>query len=141
MAVDFSKAFDTVDHIVLLSCLLDTTMDSNSIRWICAYLRGRTASCSYNRKQSDGVHVRQGVPQGSVLSPALFNYYVATYPQTAEQKISYADDFSAFATDPQYECAAAHLTRHAEDVGAWAREKNLVESAQKSTVTLLTSQT
>ena len=141
MAVDFSKAFDTVDHIVLLSCLLDTTMDSNSIRWICAYLRGRTASCSYNRKQSNGVHVRQGVPQGSVLSPALFNYYVATYPQTAEQNTSYADDFTAFATDPQYESAAAHLTRHAEDVGAWAREKNLVVSAQKSAVTLLTSQT
>ena len=141
MAVDFSKAFDTVDHVALLSCLLDSSMDSNSIRWICAYLRGRTASCSYNRKESAGVHVRQGVPQGSVLSPALFNHYVASYPQTAEQSTSYADDFTAFATDPQYERAAAHLTRHAGDVSAWAREKNLQISAQKSTVTLLTSQT
>ena len=34
MAVDFSKAFDTVDHMALLSCLLDTSLDSNSIRWI-----------------------------------------------------------------------------------------------------------
>ena len=64
MVVDFSKAFDAVDHVVLLSCLLDNTMGSNSIRWICAYLRGRTASCSYNRKESHGVHVQQGVPQG-----------------------------------------------------------------------------
>ena len=141
MAVDFSKAFDTVDHMALLSCLLDTTLDSNSIRWICAYLRGRTASCSYNRKESRGVHVRQGVPQGSVLSPALFNFYVASYPQTAENSTSYADDFTAFATDPQYERAAARLTRHAEDVSMWAQEKSLVISAQKSTVTLLTSQT
>ena len=141
MAVDFSKAFDTVDHIALLNCLLNSTIDSNSIRWVCSYLRGRTASCSYNRKESAGVHVRQGVPQGSVLSPALFNFYVASYPQSAEQITSYADDFTAFATDPQYERAAAHLTRHAEDVCSWAQEKSLVISAQKSTVTLLTSQT
>ena len=141
MAVNFSKAFDTVDHTALLGCLFKGSMDSNSIRWISSYLRGRTSSCSYNWKESAWVHVQQGVPQGSVLFPALFNYYVASYPHSTEKITSNANDFMAFATDSQYDRAAAHLIRHAEEVCAWAQERNLVISAQKSTVTLLTPQT
>ena len=141
MAVDFSKAFDTVNHTALLRSLSHSTLDSNTIRWLCTYLRGRTVSCSYNGRESTSIPVKQGVPQGSVLSPALFNFYVASYPQTAEHCTSYADDFTAFASDPQYERAAAVLAEHAGDVGAWARERDLVVSEQKSTVTLLTPQT
>ena len=84
MAVDFSKAFDTVDHTTLLSSLPTTTLPPNDIRWLFTYLRGRTASCSFNRVVSSRVTLHQGVPQGSILSPLLFNFYVSTYPQTSE---------------------------------------------------------
>jgi hypothetical protein len=47
-----------------------------------AYLHGRTAVCSF-----------QGVPQGSVLSPHLFNFFVSNFPSSAEVNKSYADDF------------------------------------------------
>ena len=47
MALDFSKAFDTVNHTSLLKQLLNTSLDNNSIRWLSTYLRGRTAAVTY----------------------------------------------------------------------------------------------
>ena len=140
MAVDFSKAFDTVDHNALLRCLLHCGMEANTMRWICAYLRGRTASCRYNGTDSSKILIRQGVPQGSVLSPMLFNAYVASYPHTADLCTSYADDFTASASHPDVEQATATMASHAQDVASWAAERELQISTQKSTVTLFTSQ-
>ena len=141
MAVDFSKAFDTVDHTDLLQSIHESTMDPNTVRWLCTYLRGRTASCSYNRKESAKITLHQGVPQGSVLFPQLFNLYVSTYPETSELCTSYADDFTATTSHPKVEIAAENLAKHAADVAAWAEERSLIVSAQKSTITLFTPET
>ena len=138
MAVDFSQAFDTVNHTTLLCKLLDTTLPPNDIRWLFTYLRGRTASCSYNRVSSPKVILHQGVPQGSILSPVLFNFYVSTYPSSSELSTSYADDFTAGASDTEVDRAAAALAEHAGDVADWAHERSLLISARKSTVTLFT---
>ena len=138
MAVDFSQAFDTVNHTTLLRKLPNTTLPPNDIRWLFTYLRGRTASCTYNRMTSSKVILHQGVPQGSILSPVLFNYYVSTYPSSSELCTSYADDFTAGASDTAVDRAAATLAEHAEDVADWAQERSLLISARKSTVTLFT---
>ena len=141
MAVDFSKAFDTVDHTALLRMIHESSMSANTVRWLCTYLRGRTASCHYSGERSSRVTIHVGVPQGSVLSPMLFNAYVSSYPHTAELCTSYADDFTASASHPDVGVATASLAAHARDVSAWADERKLQISAQKSTVTLFTSQT
>ena len=141
MAVDFSKAFDTVNHTALLRSLLNSTMDANTVRWLCTYLRGRTATCIYNGVESGSVVIHQGVPQGSVLSPALFNAYVADYPHTADLCTSYADDFTASASHSDVGGVTATMANHAQDVEAWANERELKVSAQKSTVTLFTPET
>ena len=141
MAVDFSQAFDTVNHTALLRDLPNTTLPANDIRWLFTYLRGRTASCSYNRLESSKVILHQGVPQGSILSPLLFNHYVSTYPNSSELGTSYADDFNAGASHVDVDQAAVNLANHARDVSSWAQERNLIISARKSTVTLFTSQT
>ena len=83
MALDFSKAFDTVNHIFLLKQILNTTLDNNSIRWLSTYLRGRTAAVTYLNTTSKQRIIRTGVPQGSVLSPLLFNFYVSDFPPTS----------------------------------------------------------
>ena len=139
MAVDFSKAFDTVDHNALLRTLQECGMEANTVRWLRTYLRGRTASCTYSGTMSATVKIHQGVPQGSVLSPMLFNAYVASYPHTADLVTSYADDFTASASHPDIGEATAVLARHAQDVATWAAERELQISAQKSTVTHFTS--
>ena len=141
IAVDFSKAFDTVNITSLLRSIHESSMDANTVRWLCSYLRGRTASCIYNGTESNSVILHQGVPQGSCLSPMLFNAYVASYPHTADLVTSYADDFTAAASDKDVLAATEVIAEHASHVEAWAGERGLQVSAQKSTVTLFTPET
>jgi len=48
MAIDFSKALDTVNHTKLLQAVSNSSLPHNTVRWLVAYLRGRSASCRYN---------------------------------------------------------------------------------------------
>ena len=81
------------------------------------------------------------MPQGSVISPVLFNSFVADYPPSAPLVTSYADDFSAAASATSPTEAAGLLSAHAVDVAVWAREKGLSVSIPKSHATLLTPDT
>ena len=139
MCIDLSKAFDTISHTKLIAALIDSPLRSNTVRWLSAYLRGRRAMCRYNHAESPHRRTRTGVPQGSCLSPVLFNFFVSTYPQSnGITSTSYADDFTDFCSDPDISVAAARLTEHASRVSNWATERGMTLSAPKSTVTLLT---
>ena len=139
MSLDLSKAFDIVDQTLLLSTIANTSLDSNIVRWLAAYLRGRTATCRYHQTTSPQRNVRCGVPQGSVISPCLFNFFVSSYPNTSPLLTSYADDFTAAASSSNPQAAADALAAHAADVVSWVEEKGLLLSAPKSSVTLFTS--
>ena len=78
--IDLSKAFDSVNHDILLQKLSATTLPHNVIRWLATFLKGREQSVIYNGYRSPFKHVHLGVPQGAVLSPTLFNFYVANFP-------------------------------------------------------------
>ena len=139
MSIDFSKAFDMVPHTKLLSALSQTTLRHNTVRWLSAYLRGRMACCRYTYTTSPYRHVRTGVPQGSCISPTLFNFYVSTYPQSPQLTTSYADDFTDSFSSSHVPTAASALASHAELVAEWAADRGLAISSPKSTVTLFTS--
>ena len=113
-------------------------LSNNTTRWLSAYLRGRMASCRYNNTNSPFRHARTGVPQGSCISPALFNIFVSTYPQSDVLTTSYADDFTDSSTSSDFSAAASSLSAHAQRVGGWAEERGLAISAPKSNVTLFT---
>ena len=141
VSLDFSKAFDTVNHTTLLASLTNTTLRHNTVRWLSAYLRGRMTSCRYNNTTSPHRHMRMGVPQGSRISPFLFNHYVHDYPHSDHLTSSYADDFTDSHSHPDFHTSAAALTDHAARVSQWAERKGLTLSAQKSTVSLFSSDT
>ena len=73
LCVDLSKAFDVVDHHRLLKKIGFSDLNSNLKRWLVAYLRDRRVRVVYEGKFSRWRKVKMGVPQGSVLSPLLFN--------------------------------------------------------------------
>jgi hypothetical protein len=93
ICLDNCKAFDLVDHPLLLKQLSFFSINSNVVRWLSAYLQGRTASCTYQSCKSPSRIIHSGVPQGSVLSPSLFNIFVSDFPQLASLTDSFADDF------------------------------------------------
>ena len=88
-------AFDTVPHDLLIGCIIATVLHPNTKRWLSTYLRGRFACCSYLRACSGYHSTNTGVPQGSVISPCLFNSFIPDYPHSADFQVSYADDFTA----------------------------------------------
>ena len=138
MAIDLSKAFDTVPHPQLISQLASSSLHPNLVRWLSCYLKGRTARCSFRHSLSPTRPVPAGVPQGSVISPCLFNYFVSDYPHSAPLITSYADDFTAAASAVSVPDTAAALSTHASDVASWARRKGLTVSIPKSNSTLFT---
>ena len=119
--------------------LIDSPLHNNTVRWLSAYLRGRLVSCRYNNSSSPQRHMHAGVPQGSCISPTLFNHFVSSYPHSSHLTTSYADDFTDAASHTDYTQAASALNEHASRVSGWAENLGLSLSAPKSSVTLFTS--
>jgi hypothetical protein len=82
--------------------------------------------------------VQSSVPQGSIISPALFNFFTADFPDVSEVEASFADNFTAGASDPDPEVIAEALNRDLVRISEWAKCKRLKFSAEKSQVIFFT---
>ena len=92
--IDLSKAFDTVNHEVLLHKLLSFGICQNSFKWFQSYLSGRSQCVRWKSILSEEKNVTIGVPQGSILGPLFFILSVNDYPKCLKHSnvTIYADD-------------------------------------------------
>ena len=98
--VDFRKAFDLVDHNLLLQKLKHYKIKDLSLSWFDSYLHNRTRQVTVNTSQSKAESIRSGVPQGYTLGPLLFLIFINDLPLFLKDAVYsvdlYADDTTLY---------------------------------------------
>lgn len=95
---DFEKAFDRVDHVILLKKLKCLGIHGDLFRWVKSYLSNRSQAVVLGGHRSDYVSIPSGVPQGSLLGPLFYNAYIYDISNVLHNThhLLYADDKKIF---------------------------------------------
>ena len=134
--LDLSKAFDVLDHTILIEKLRFYGVIDSSLDWFISYLNGRHQFTLYDDYTSNITQVSTGVPQGSVLGPLLFLVYINDIYSSLNNchTILYADDTTlTFPLSPNHvESGISEINKELSNVHKWLKLNKLILNANKT---------
>ena len=118
---DLSKAFDTVNHEILLLKLCHLGLKMSAVSWFQSYLTNRQQSTKNGSRLSSPKQVSNGIPQGSILGPLLFICYINNLLNCLSNAdcFLYADDTAILVKGRSNDEISAKLNREFEKVDHW----------------------
>lgn len=132
--LDLKKAFDLVNHHVLLNKLQNIGVREKSLRWFENNLDNRMQSVSVNGSLSDPLPVSLGVPQGSALGPLLFIIFINDLPTNINNSktVMFADDTAIFYASKDLNEINLKLQEDLTNLSSWFDMNDLIVNTKKT---------
>ena len=139
--LDIKKAFDTIDHRILMNKLSEYGACDDPLKFFKSYISERVQRCSVNGYTSTLRHIKQGVPQGPILGPLLFIIYMNDLINVVKNgKICiYADDTNLSAKVNEVSDISDQLIPEFTNILNWLKENRLSLSFIKTKFMLIGS--
>ena len=138
--LDLKKAFDTINHKLLLQKMEHYGFRGHCYRFLYSYYQNRKQYVNANGYNSVTMPVTCGVPQGSILGPLCFSLFINDLPLAVEEEtILFADDAAFVLTSPTLEGLLKKIRNLFSDLAAYLNINKLVPNASKSKLMMFTS--
>ena len=140
-ALDLSKAFDTIDHDLLIRKTMDMKFDAQVVHWIKSYLQDRSQQTKFTNYISKKETVQAGVPQGSILGPILFILFTHDLHRNINSPhthvFSYADDTQLVTAGRNYNEVKQNLEEAIRKAKEWYKTNLLHINAGKTEILVI----
>ena len=132
--LDIRKAFDAIDHHILLRKLYSLGIRGNLYTWIMSYLTNRSQFVMYNNSKSETKFITHGVPQGSILGPLFFIVFMNDFSRASNILFSilFADDTTVIIEGQNYNNLILTLNTELNKLDVWLQANKLTLNTDKT---------